>query len=444
MDGYVYDLQDYKRVARERWRTIALTTLVVLAAAIVVSSAPITEPPREADPTVVDSETRLPDTAMIVVRIYPPPPILGGKPSIEAERLIALSNEVLRPAAEDLHLGIDQLTNALAISAFAEAESLAVSATDIDGAAGEEVARSVASSYLRHRSASMQTRLGRALDRATDQLRASREQVRENESLLATLRVAALESEVARLRSAVLSAEPGEIFESGAYELLIEPISSPGTQSRGSARERAIEPERGQDAPGRLWVRNLIAGLLLGVILGYGLALLLDILTRRFRSPREVRERLALPILARVRRHDEAAAGAISPHIENALRERDHASLAWVEIGGQGSRELFDGVMKRLRVGGSDVEAIEPPKEASATSRTQAERTLRNVSSIHNAILVRTPPDAPAGTSLAWAGAAETAIVMIDLHDVTRDDAEQEIGNLRRAGTEIVGLLLLI
>ena len=450
MNAYTYDVQDYLRIPRERWRTIALVTFIVLLGSIAVTArgssatpdglevvVPGAAPAGTFGPGVSPSPGGPSGDDVVVVRIFPPSLELTESFNVEGERLVALSERVLAEPARDLGLDVEHLARAVKIIAIPNADSLAITADEVGAVSGEQLARAVADSYLRQRSTTINRRAEAAAEALDKQLRLVRVEERSDSgSLVAALRVAALQSELARLQSKAASAQAGEILESASYGGLTATASPPPPTT---APASATAPTETQPS----WTRNILAGLVLGLLLGYAVALVLDLLTPRFRSPREAREVLDLPILTKVYEPDSGeAVGELTAQIENGLRERGQSSLAWVEVGGD-SKEVFESVTGLFRAGGAEVRTVEAGTDPAGESLARAEEAMVKMRPGCDAILVRAAADASSRSALAWAGACDTAVVALDLANATREEAQHDVGNLRRAGTEPMGLLLL-
>lgn len=459
MNEYVYGLDDYIRVARERWKTIAAVTLLVLLAALVVTAArPVTDAvadqggidteqeARDADPdngtdaSDLDTEDHARDA--VTLRVFPLPTAFGGSLNINAEQLILLSDGVLHDAADDLSINVDEVLGAVEISPLPEAESLVIAAHEVDGTSGERIGRVLASAYLDQRAELIELRYTGARNKLRAQIEALRSGSGGNAGSLPTvLRISALEVQLAGLNSEAASAQPGEILSSSRYsDLIATPSPSPSPEV---VEETALEPEIVSAPVGRPWARNGIAGLVLGLILGYGVALFRDAMSPRFRSTREAKERLGLPMLASI---DNATAdgtiGDLGTQTENLLRREGQRSLAWLDVTNS-SQKAFIAFAEQMKVGGAGIEVIDTTA-ADVASRAQAEAALRRPAGENSLLLVHAGVGGPTGTALAWASACDAALIALDLRKARRDETEQQIGNLKRAGTEPLGVVLIL
>jgi capsular exopolysaccharide synthesis family protein len=281
------DLRDVIRVLRRRVPVLLIAVIATPAAAVGVSMI-------QEDQYTAEATLLLRDPQFDQMLFAP-----GGlSPSSDAEREAATNVElvsldvVAAGAAEELgrEFTRESIRDAIEISGEGEADVISISATAADPDLAAEIANVFASEYIDFRR------------------RADQEMIRETTDLI--------ERRLAALSPSDLEGATGRVLQRRLEELEI--LAS--LQTGNVEQVQVAEPPLSRSSPQP--VRNGMVGAVLGVILGVGLALLLDRLDRRLREPQEVTDVFDRPALGFVPASDALAdaSRALPPPVAEAFR----------------------------------------------------------------------------------------------------------------------------
>jgi len=405
---YVYGLKDYLRIFRERWRTISAVTILVLMASLVFTyvrdgseaSVPSTE--EASAPPIEES----PETTPPLYVIVEAPPSFGGfvtaatqQVDPEVERLRILSSDVLKDAAQDLGVSEEEIGSVISVEPLGGGGVFAVRSAALDGVSSGDVAVAVAETYLSDRQDGVSRRYRVAIQQLAARVAALRQAQAGNAE-----RIAALEAQIAQLRAEEAATDAGDIIDAPAYAAQANATPAPTP---------VVEPVTPVEPAGRPYARNGIAGLVLGLILGAGVALLQDVLDPRFRDVEQVERGLAIPVMA-ILGADDAARQHGAESLQAQILHNGLSSVALVSLTDKGTeRELAQGMSSAPQAA-----AVNAPDIVTVSAITDP------------------------GGYLAKAGAAGAAVLVIDRDVVAREDAVRALGNLRRSGAEVLGAVV--
>ena len=259
-------LSSYLRVLRRRKWVVIFCALIVPATAYVLSARQADEFESSAEvyvsrQNIASALTGIEDTSLIV----------DERRAAETQARLAATPDVARAALDEL--GITDMTPGellaeLEVATRGNTDILGISIVDRDPEQARLLADSLARQFVAYRARLDTAALRKARQEAQTTLAALREQGEEDSDLYRSLEQK--DQELATLEA--LSTERVSVV-------------------------RPAEPAR-QVAPNP--VRNAAVGLFLGLLLGAGLAFLIDTLDTRVRSASEIAERLRLPLLARI------------------------------------------------------------------------------------------------------------------------------------------------
>lgn len=382
--NYTYGFDDYLRVLRQRAAMIALAAVVAGAAGFAFAASRPSEPT-----TTISSE---PETAVIAVDIQPFP--LDATVIAERERLVMLSDQLIEEGAAGLPGSPDPSTvlDALEVTPLGST-TLLVKASDVEEATAEEVATTVAETYLDRREAQFDSEFEDAERTLELQLRSARTQ--SGSTLARELRISSLEGELTELRVLRRSAEVGEILTSPAYEKLVAPAPTPASPAVEVATSRSP-------------VRDGIAGMVLGAIVAFGLALLMDLASPRFRSLREVKETLPVPVLAHVRTGERPADGSmeeVAIQTSHLLGQRREDQLVLLGVG-------------------HDASGLKAPLQ-------------QQLDRLHPGLAV------VGADTLTEAAGSRSVLLVVDMGSSTRHDAERTLNVLGRSDVPVLGTIVV-
>lgn len=328
-------LVNLARIVRERWWLVALTTVACLGVALVVS---------------VTSDDEYEATSRLLFRTSGLGTAVTGapvfEPSIDPQRDSATnvelvgSTEVAERVREDL--GIDrsaqELLDSVTISSEENADIVDVTAREINPELTAEIANSFADQYVRFRQ------------------KVDRSELREAQRLIEN-RLDSIPAEA--------STERGELEEALRTLVLLEAVQTGNAEVTDTADvpTTPVSPKPMRDA---------ILGLIFGVVLGVGLALLRDMLDRRVKSVEEFERRYGLSALATVPQRafdastDDQRLAAAEPY--RILRSAVDYRSSWTPIkkllvtsaaAGEGKTTVAANLALAAAVGGQTVVLVE-------------------------------------------------------------------------------------
>ncbi len=256
------ELADYLRVIRERWWVIIAAVVIVLAASVVVSL--IQTPQYRASARLLYQDNNF-DQALFGSQLF-------SSSSQDREVLTAAALVKLEPVAEAVKetLGTDMTSTSLLGMVTVDSESstniITIDAVSADPDQAATVANAFAEQFIAFR---------QSTNRAT--VAAAREMVKEQ---LDTLSEADAESAYGlMLKEKYESLRILESMENGGFTL-VEQATPP------------LSPFSPQS------VRNAILAVIIGLVLGLGLAFLLEYLDRRIKDERTLEKIIGAPVLA--------------------------------------------------------------------------------------------------------------------------------------------------
>jgi succinoglycan biosynthesis transport protein ExoP len=250
------------RVIRDRWWVIALAVVACVGVSLVLALSSDDE--YEATSRLLFRDPGL-STAVTGTSVFTP----STDPQRDAATNVELvrSTEVARRVVEDLGLNEtpEQLLDSVTISAEENADIVEITARDTNPELAAAIANSFAEQYVRFRQQS---------DRA---------KVREGERLL-TNRIESTSPD---------SAERLELEAALRQLVLLESVQTGNAEVTDQAEvpSSPVSPRPARDA---------ILGVIFGLVLGCGLALLLDLLDRRVKSVEEFERRYGVTTLATI------------------------------------------------------------------------------------------------------------------------------------------------
>jgi capsular exopolysaccharide synthesis family protein len=290
------------RVLRRRIRIVVLSAVVVMAAAVVFSA--VREKQYSATASLLFRDPALDQK------------LLGGSGGQDSEdpfraaatnlQLVSLEVVSERTAADVGGLSSDDVDSKVDISERGQSDLISITATDADPDRAALIANTFAREFI-------------VLRRQADRKNILEAQTALKQKLAPLERTGVVEPEERTLRSRL-------------DELTVLASVQTGNAEVAQRAEVPDDPS----TPGVLW--SGVLGILFGLVLGVGLALLFDRIDRRVRDPREIEQAFGRPILGRVpkggrrKRGDED--GELAPGAARAFRSMG-ANLRYFGVGGE-------------------------------------------------------------------------------------------------------------
>ena len=222
------------------------------------------------------------------------------------EKLVGLAVVAERTAKQLKGLTAEEVSGMVSVESQGEAELVSVTATDSVPAQARRVANTFARQFIAFRAGA---------DRA---------------KLLQAKRLA--EREFNRLSPAEKESARGQALSRGAEKLGI--LASLQTGNAELVQPAGLPTSPSSPQP----KRNTILGAILGLLLGIGLAFLLERLNRRLRDPEEVQEAFGLPVLGvipeskAIMASNDGSVAAELPFVENEAFRMLRASLRYFNV----------------------------------------------------------------------------------------------------------------
>jgi polysaccharide biosynthesis transport protein len=256
-------------VLEQAWRIVRRRKWIVLEALIAV--------PLMALAFSVQQEKQYTATATLLFR--PTPAVLEETGVLEDPTRVAATNgelvalpEVATRASEELKGSIssEEFLESVEVSPSANAETAAISATTDSPSRSAQIANAYGQAYINFRREADRAQLQNAIELAQNKLTEMSPPERDGPA------GTALEEQLRKL-------ELNQAVQTGGAEL-VQKAEPPGAPSSPST------------------TRNVAFGIILGALLGFGLAALLERIDRRVRSVEEMEELYDLPLIGRIPR----------------------------------------------------------------------------------------------------------------------------------------------
>jgi receptor protein-tyrosine kinase len=277
-------------ILRRRWWIIALTTILVAAAAFVFSKLERKEYTATTTVQVLASPQVNPDTGL---------PLSASSTAVDptvqatAIQLISRQPAVAAATARTIGHGLTpgEVQSAIGVSQQTTTNLVNVSATSTSPALAAAIANTYVSRYISTQNAQARASLSQSLRLVKSQIRALPSQSR------ASAQGQALQAQAEALRIAMK-------IQNGGVQL----VTSAATPS-GSSSPKVT--------------RNAALGIIVGLLLGLGIAFLLERLDRRIKSVEELEHAFRLPLLAAVPQNSAFSA----PPVLDAPADQPHKEV---------------------------------------------------------------------------------------------------------------------
>lgn len=337
------------------------------------------------------------------------------------------------------------LLSGLTVTASPGGEVLLISHSGIEGHSGDEIATAFAEALLDFRSDVT------AEDRRQE-ISIIKRQLRYEQSLKRnlTLRIAKAASE--RERLLLLSPLTGIYARlSSLYERLVivqakDPLDVGRVLPTGvqvdESESTTPDVEHEPAALPKPYARNLVAGLLLGAILGFGIALLQDLLDQRFKEPADLEGELDIPVLAIVR-NSSSETDSYRRVIISLMPFDERPGLAVVSMSDHDIViSAIDNLDEAARLEGLNAQRLDLHQGAERLSVSRVRSAAKDASSTGNLVLVGAPNLLDSAQSLAISAAFDRTLLLIDLARTTRPEATRARDELHRAGATVAGAIV--
>lgn len=294
----VVDLREYLVILRRRWFTLILVTAMVVAATILYS---------------VRQTPQYRSTAQVLVEAVDLSPAQQGgsdAPNMETEQRLLRSTSVARLALERLGDGssVDEVTRRLSVDVPPETEILVVAYTDPDSERARDAAAAFAEAYLDFRR-----------QRVTDALEAAAEPLQEQIAAL-DARLQALNQQIAQADDpaelAPLQTEANALVgQTALLQQRLSDLTTPENLQVGDIVDPATLPASPSSPQ---TTRNALLGLVIGLLLGAGIAVVRERLDDRLRGTGDLEAFGGATVLAAIPRLGSRARSKTVLYAESA------------------------------------------------------------------------------------------------------------------------------
>lgn len=301
VDDDVIDLREYLGVLRRRWLSVVLVTILVAGAAFAFTTTrtPVYEGEVE---LVIEPVRRGQDVSL--------DELLQRDEAVETERRVIASLPVRQRVADRLDADVEDLEDALSTSVVPNSRVVRIVVTDVDADRAAALANAVAEGYLQFRRDEALATLLDAQETIDQRVEALRTQVADLDDRIADADdedqdTTALEAE----RQSLLTTLGSLVAEQGQVDDAADLIGGGTVISPAEAADSPVSPKP---------ARTMALGLVLGVMLGIGIALLRDFLDDVVRSEEDIERAVGdRPVLGRIpnwRTSDDRLATLADPH----------------------------------------------------------------------------------------------------------------------------------
>jgi polysaccharide biosynthesis transport protein len=277
------DLRDYLAVLKRRRWVIVQTVVVVVVVAVIVTL--LQTPEYESTVSLVVEPASQGDDAALQQLVF-------GQRELETQKELVTSRPVADAAAETLGgADVDDLLERIDVTLLRDTQILEIRATSTDPADAAATASAFAEGYLAYRSDQAIERIVAAtesLQRREDQLRDRLNEIDRELRTASGSDEDALEREADRLQTELASLSATRLSLSASDDLV-----------RGAGE--IIKPAEVPESPfSPKPLRTGVLALVLGLMLGVGLAFLRDFLDDAIRSPDQAQREVGRPLLGHV------------------------------------------------------------------------------------------------------------------------------------------------